>query len=319
LTPVDLAEVVTEVLKITRPRWKDELQRQGRVIDTRVCLTDLPPILGYAPEIREVLTNLILNAVDAMPAGGTLSLTGRVVEATEFPGQPSLPGVDVPSDVELLVTDTGIGMSDEIRQRAFDPFFTTKGVRGTGLGLSLVYGIMERHGGRIDVRSAPNQGTTVVLRFRGATKGEPAAAGAHVVEASSPRRMLVVDDDAMVRQTIASLLRASGHAVTEAEGGAAAIALLDSDAFDLVLTDLGMPEVTGWDVARAVRARRPGLPIVLLTGWGEHGTGEPTLMGLVNRILGKPVRLEDLLAVVDQLTAPHAAGEPAGPAARLRS
>jgi PAS domain S-box-containing protein len=319
LTPVDLAEVVTEVLKITRPRWKDELQRQGRVIDTQVRLADLPPILGYAPEIREVLTNLILNAVDAMPAGGSLRLTGRVVEATESPAQPSLPGVGVPSDVELLVTDTGVGMSDEIRQRAFDPFFTTKGVRGTGLGLSLVYGIMERHGGRIDVQSAPNQGTTVVLRFRGATKGEPAAPGANVVEASSPRRMLVVDDDAMVRQTIASLLRASGHAVTEAEGGAAAIALLDSDAFDLVLTDLGMPEVTGWDVARAVRARRPGLPIVLLTGWGEHGTGEPTLTGLVSRILGKPVRLEDLLAVVDQLTAPRAAGEPAGRAAKPRS
>jgi signal transduction histidine kinase/CheY-like chemotaxis protein len=315
LTPVDLGEVVAEAMRITRPRWKDELQRQGCVIETRVSLAGLPPVLGYPPEIREVLTNLILNAVDAMPTGGILSITGRMAEASETSMQPSLPGVDVPSDVDLLVTDTGIGMSDEIRRRAFDPFFTTKGVRGTGLGLSLVYGIMERHGGRIEVRSAPGQGTTVALRFRGAPREAPAAREAETSSAPPSRRILLVDDDPMVRQTIAGLLRASGHGVTEADGGAAGIASLESDAFDLVLTDLGMPEVTGWDVAQAVRAGRPGLPIVLLTGWGEQGTGDVVQRELVDRILGKPIRLEDLLAVVDQLTGHHPAGESSPPAA----
>jgi PAS domain S-box-containing protein len=302
LASIDLAEVVTEALEITRPRWRDEVQRQGRVIEVQVHLADLPPILGYAPEVREVLTNLILNAVDAMPTGGTLCLAAEVMKAVESASQPSLPGVDLPSEVELQVTDTGIGMSEEVRQRIFDPFFTTKGGRGSGLGLSLAYGIMERHGGRIEARSIPGRGTTFTLRFRTAPKKDAAAPQEPTERQLIPRRLLVVDDDPMVRQTIAGLLRASGHLVTEADGGAAGIAQLEETSVDLVFTDLGMPEVTGWDVARAVRARRPGLPIVLLTGWGEHGTGEAQPAGLVDRILGKPVRLEDLLAVVDELT-----------------
>jgi signal transduction histidine kinase/ActR/RegA family two-component response regulator len=302
LTSIDLAEVVSEALEITRPRWRDEVQRQGRVIDVQVHLADLPPIFGYAPEVREVLTNLILNAVDAMPTGGTLCLAAEVMKAVESAFQPSLPGVDLPSEVELQVTDTGIGMSEEVLQRIFDPFFTTKGGRGSGLGLSLAYGIMERHGGRIEARSAPGRGTTFALRFRTAPPKDPAAHPAPTERQMMPRRLLVVDDDNMVRQTIAGLLRASGHVVTDADGGAAGIARLEDTPVDLVFTDLGMPEVTGWDVARAVRARRPGLPIVLLTGWGEHGTGEAQPAGLVDRILGKPVRLEDLLAVIDELT-----------------
>jgi signal transduction histidine kinase/ActR/RegA family two-component response regulator len=302
LTSIDLAGVVTEALEITRPRWRDEVQRQGRVIEVEVSLENLPPVLGYAPEVREVLTNLILNAVDAMPTGGKLSLAAEVMKAAESASQPSLPGVEMLSEVELQVTDTGIGMSEEVRQRVFDPFFTTKGGRGTGLGLSLVYGIMERHGGRIEVRSAPGRGTSFILRFRTAPPKDAAVPQDPTERRTMPRRLLVVDDDHMVRQAIAGLLRASGHVVTDADGGAAGIARLEETPVDLVFTDLGMPEVTGWDVARAVRARRPGLPIVLLTGWGEHGTGEAQPAGLVDRILGKPVRLEDLLAVIDELT-----------------
>jgi signal transduction histidine kinase/ActR/RegA family two-component response regulator len=302
LTSIDLAGVVTEALEITRPRWRDEVQRQGRVIEVEVSLENLPPVLGYAPEVREVLTNLILNAVDAMPTGGKLSLAAEVMKAAESASQPSLPGVEMLSEVELQVTDTGIGMSEEVRQRVFDPFFTTKGGRGTGLGLSLVYGIMERHGGRIEVRSAPGRGASFMLRFRTAPPKDAAAPQDPTERRTMPRRLLVVDDDHMVRQAIAGLLRASGHVVTDADGGAAGIARLEETPVDLVFTDLGMPEVTGWDVARAVRARRPGLPIVLLTGWGEHGTGEAQPVGLVDRILGKPVRLEDLLAVIDELT-----------------
>jgi CheY-like chemotaxis protein len=203
----------------------------------------------------------------------------------------------------LLVTDTGIGMSEDVRKRIFDPFFTTKGGRGTGMGLSVVYGIMERHGGHVVVRSTRGRGTTVALRFqkvreRLAAEG-PTQQGALV---PSPRRLLVVDDDPTVRTTLASLLRAVGHLVTEAEGGAAGIGLLGRVPVDLVLTDLGMPDVTGWDVARAVKLRTPKVPVVLLTGWGEQGAEEPPAAELVNRVLGKPVRLQDLLAVIEELT-----------------
>ncbi len=308
LAPVNLADIVTESLEITRPRWRDELQRQGLVIDIQVRLGDIPLILGYGPEVREILTNLILNAVDAMAQGGTLRFAARAVatladRSAEGDLQAQLPLLEYPAWVELQVTDTGVGMSDEVRKRVFDPFFTTKGGRGTGLGLSVVYGIMERHGGRIAVSSTPGHGTTVTLHFQTARAVPERGATPTPRSAVVPKRILLVDDDTMVRRTLGSLLRAAGHEVTEADGGAAGIALLEKAAIDLVLTDLGMPEVTGWDVASAARAQLPQVPIVLLTGWGEHGAAETPTPGLVDRVLGKPVRLEDLLGVIGELTA----------------
>ncbi len=307
LAPLDVADIVTESLEITRPRWRDEMQRQGRFIDIQFRLGDIPPIMGHAPEVREVLINLILNSVDAMPQGGMLTFTAAPIAATtdrraDERAQPELPPVEDPAWVELHVSDTGAGMSEEVRKRIFDPFFTTKGGRGTGLGLSVAYGIMERHGGRIAVSSAPGWGTTVTLYFQ-AARVHPGDVEPSPLRPTSvaPKRLLLVDDDPMVRDAIASLLRASGHAVTEADGGAAGIALLGQDAIDLVLTDLGMPEVTGWDVAAAARARASRTPVILLTGWGENGADAP-VPGLVDRILGKPVRLEDLLTAISQLT-----------------
>lgn len=304
LAPIDLAEVVRESLEITRPRWKDELERQGRVIDVEAVLPALPKVLGYAPEVREVLTNVILNAVDAMSAGGTLRFTAEVASVAEAESGAS--DGDPARMVELRVADTGVGMPDDVRQRIFDPFFTTKSGRGMGLGLSVVYGIMERHGGHIAVQSAPSKGTTVSLRFRRAAGVESDAAPALPRRSSVPRRILVVEDDPTVRSTTATLLRAAGHMVSDADGGAAGIERLADGPLDLVLTDLGMPGVTGWDVARAVRRRHPRLPVVLLTGWGEHGTGETPPPGLVDRILAKPVVLKDLLAVIDDLTSGQA-------------
>jgi len=325
LAPVDLAQVVAEALEITRARWRDDLQRQGRVIDIRPQLVGIPSILGYAPEVREVLANLILNAVDAMPHGGALSFTAREVGGgkscdqtigqlgtgsetdfrSAFPDRPvaELPSCPAAAWVELLITDTGVGMSEDVRKRIFDPFFTTKGGRGTGMGLSVVYGIMERHGGHVVVRSTWGQGTTVALRFQKAHVGlAPEGPTQREALVTAPRRILVVDDDPTVRTTLANMLRAVGHLVTDGEGGAAGIGLLGKIPVDLVITDLGMPDVTGWDVARAVKLQIPKVPVVLLTGWGEQGAGEPPAAKLVDRVLGKPVRLQDLLAVIEELT-----------------
>jgi CheY-like chemotaxis protein len=294
---LDLRIAVLEALEITRPRWKDEPQRRGVLIRTQTALEGLPPILGHAPDVRETLTNLIFNAVDAMPAGGTLRISGRVVNGgAESPGGAAW--------VELSVTDTGVGMNEEVRQRIFDPFFTTKGVQGTGLGLSVVYGIMTRHGGQIDVASAPGQGTTVTLRFQ-AGSADAAAKTKPAPSLPAARRLLLIDDDPAVRQTLSSLLRAAGHTVIEADGGAAGLALLGQTPVDCLLTDLGMPEVTGWDVARMAKARTPSLPVVLLTGWDEHVTSDATEQGLVDRVLGKPFRVEELLSIIAELTAPR--------------
>jgi signal transduction histidine kinase/ActR/RegA family two-component response regulator/HAMP domain-containing protein len=286
LAPVDLREIVKETLEITRPRWKDEAQRRGQRIEVHTALEPLPVILGHAPEIREVLTNLIFNAVDAMPDGGTLTFTGT----------------STPEGAVLCVTDSGMGMTDEIRQRIFEPFFTTKGVRGSGLGLSVVYGIMERHGGHIEVTSSPGRGTTIALRFQVASEGKKSDRQAAPAFVLRTRRILVIDDESMVRTTLAGLLRALGHTVTEAEGGQAGLAALAANSVELVLTDLGMPEMTGWEVARAIKAQRPRLPVVLLTGWGEQALEGSTDRAAVDRILGKPVRLEDLLKTIAELT-----------------
>jgi CheY-like chemotaxis protein len=307
--------LVTEALEITRPRWREEPRRKGGVIEPVVDLAGLPLIEGHPAEIREVLTNLVFNAVDAMPGGGHLRFTGRVLEATaaDSPAQPPrglpAPGVGLdtppPAWVELTVTDTGIGMTDEVQGRIFDPFFTTKGLHGTGLGLSVVYGIMERHGGRIDVTSAPGQGTTFRLRFRAARPDAAEAEPRPAPTLAPSRRILLVDDDTPARRTLASLLRASGQEVFEAGSGARALGWLETTSLDLVLTDLGMPDVTGWDVARAAKARRPGLPVVLLTGWGDQVGMEAPPGVRVDRVLTKPVPRSTVLAVIAELAGPH--------------
>ena len=287
---LEIAPLVADVVAITRPRWKDDADRQGTSIQVITRLANLPRILGDAAELREALLNLVLNAVDAMPAGGTLTIAGQAV-----PGAPAW--------VDVTVSDTGIGMSEEVRQRAIDPFFTTKGVQGTGLGLSVVYATVIRYGGRMDIASAPGQGTTVTLRLPAAPAEARPTARLPAWGPVSPRRVLVVDDDATVRSPLASLLRAAGHTVLEADGGSAALALLGTQSVDCLVTDLGMPDMTGWALARDAKRLMPTLPVLLLTGWGSHvGAEEPDADRLADRLLGKPVRIEDLLAAIAELT-----------------
>jgi len=294
LTTLDLGEAVREAIAITRPRWRNEGERGGRRIDVRVALPGVLPILGHAPDIREALANLILNAVDAMPEGGTLSFTGA--ETSE--------------GVALTVADTGVGMPARVIRHIFEPFFTTKGVRGTGLGLSVVYVIMERHGGRIEVTSTPGQGTTFTLHFR-AARTDDATPVKPAPPAVPSRHLLLIEDDPIVRQTMADLLRAAGHIVTEAIGGAAGLTALTVHSVDLVLTDLGMPGMSGHDIARAVKAHAPGLPVILVTGWGAEASEESADQGVVDRVLGKPVRLQELLRTVAELTADNGPRHPA--------
>jgi CheY-like chemotaxis protein/anti-sigma regulatory factor (Ser/Thr protein kinase) len=249
---------------------------------------ELPPILGQPAEIRQALTNLILNAVDAMPVGGTLTLAGNATA----------------DEVILTVADTGVGMSEEVRRQVFDPFFTTKGGQGSGLGLSVVYAIMQRHGGHIDVASSPGTGATFTLRFRAAPDVLPPE-GEAPPRPGPRRRILLIDDNPAVCQTVASLLRTAGHTVMEAHSGAAGLAILAESPVDVVFTDLGMSDVNGWDVARVVKGRDPRVPVILLTGWGEQpigDAGESASEALVDRVIGKPFRLRDLLAAIAELT-----------------
>ena len=316
-TSIALASVVQGALALTQGQWKDAAERQGASLTIHTALADLPPVLGQAAELREALVQMIGNAVEAMPTGGTLTIAGRVVErgtggttAEQWTGnlvesspprhQSAAPPVHADGGfVELTVTDTGVGIPAEIQPRIFDPFFTTKGVQRTGLGLAVVYGTVQRHGGAITVASTPGQGTTVTLRLPVAPAAAPGPAATR--PGGTPCRLLVIDDEPQVRETLASLLRVAGHTVTEAASGPAGLALLDTLPVDCVLTDLGMPEMTGWEVAKAVNASWPTLPVLLLTGWGDQAADVPP-GHRVARVLSKPIHLEQLLAVIAEVT-----------------
>jgi signal transduction histidine kinase len=291
--PVELAPLLEQVVEIARPRWKDEAQARGALINVTLALEPVLPVRGNAAELREVFLNLMFNAVDSMPTGGTVTLGVRRIA-------PSNGDAGHADDaVECFVQDTGIGMSAEVRQRAFDPFFTTKGARGTGLGLSVVYGIVSRHGGRVRIDSRENEGTIVTLQlpvFHGATATQPPEPGPVDIVGA---RILVVDDEEELANMLADILRLIGGHVPEVVSDArAALERLASDPPDLLFTDLGMPAISGWDLAAQARALHPGLPVVLVTGWGHQLDPERVRESGVVGVVAKPYRIDDIRKAV---------------------
>ena len=298
LDPVNLNSLVPQVLDLTRARWRDQAQQRGVTIDVKAELTqNLPVIMGVESEIRDALTNLIFNAVDAMPQGGTLKILSYAGEREATGGRSK---TERPTHVFLEVADTGTGMDEETRQRCLEPFFTTKGERGTGLGLAMVYGTMQRHSGDIEIKSDVGMGSSIRLLF-------PLPYG--VVDESAhpepqmaptrPLRALIVDDDLLLRKSLQDALQADGHQVTTADGGQAGIdAFRDAhergDPFEIVITDLGMPYVDGRAVAQAVKEKSPATAVILLTGWGQRMKSEGDIPAHVDRVLSKPPKLKEL-------------------------
>src|SRR6266571_3688791 len=281
---VDLNEVVREALEITQSRWRDEAVSRGVPLEVRNDLAALPKVAGDPVELREALTNLILNAVDAMPDGGVLTLTTAVGHG----------------EIAVTVSDTGVGIPDGIRGKIFDPFFTTKGPQGTGLGLSMTYGILSRHGGRITVESHVGRGTAFRLTFTPgdaldldgpAPAPEPTPLGVSL-------RCLVVDDEDEVGTVLGDVLKTGGHQVVVLNDGAEAIARFRAEPFDLVFTDLAMPRVSGWQVAQAVKAIAPAVPVVLVTGFGVELSAEERRAHGVDLVVVKPLKIKDVLDVV---------------------
>jgi signal transduction histidine kinase/ActR/RegA family two-component response regulator len=293
LAPLELNPLVNQVLALTSARWRDLPQERGVVIDVRTELASgLPKVLGTESDIRDALTNLIFNAVDAMPEGGTLTLRTSLTHPL----------------VGLEVRDTGAGMDEETRRRCFEPFFTTKGERGTGMGLAMVYGMVQRHDAQIEIDSVPGTGTTVRLQFKAAPTTAMAAARTAATRPSRPLNLLVIDDDPLVAQSLLHVLSHEGHTVTTADGGQAGIDAFaaangQGRPFDVVMTDLGMPYVDGRAVAAAIKAMSPLTPVLLLTGWGQRLSTEQTVPEHVDRLLSKPPKLAELSAALADLTA----------------
>jgi DNA-binding response OmpR family regulator/anti-sigma regulatory factor (Ser/Thr protein kinase) len=291
LAPVDLNQLVQQVVDLTRARWSDIPQQRGTVIGVRMELAQgLDPIAGIESEIREALTNLIFNSVDAMPHGGKLTICTSAVQMS-----PSEPSVEC---VQVEVIDTGAGMDEETRRRCFEPFFTTKGERGTGLGLAMVYGMARRHNAKIEIESAPGRGSTIRLKFAVAAASQPALAAPPDAKPSS-LRLLVVDDDPLLIKCLRDALEGQGHTVVTATGGQEGIDIFQATAngqepFAVVITDLGMPHVDGRRVASAVKLASPATPVILLTGWGQKLLAEGDVPANVDQVLNKPPKLREL-------------------------
>jgi CheY-like chemotaxis protein len=271
------------------------------MIEVKLTLApDLPDIRGSDNEIRDALTNLIFNAVDASPEGGVIEVrTGALTVHADD-------GVAM-QYARLEVTDSGVGMDEETRRRCLEPFFTTKGERGTGLGLAMVYGMAQRHGAQLAIDSKPGGGTTMRLLFPVSTAASSSTARMPALKMPSDSlRLLIVDDDLVLMQALSSTLQADGHQVTTAGGGQAGIdafhkARQTPEPFDVVITDLGMPYVDGRQVIASVRATTPHTPIILLTGWGQRPVGDNEPSPHVDRVLSKPPRLRELRTALAEL------------------
>jgi len=305
LAPVDLNEMVRHVMDLSRVRWSDMPQQRGIVIETYNDLQrELPTIMAVASEVREALINLVFNAVDAMPEGGTITIRTKVVDAVQ-----DVSGVRARQHVRVDVVDTGGGMDEETRRRCLEPFFTTKGERGTGLGLAMVYGMMQRHNAEVEIESAPGKGTTIGLCFPLLVKESAPQASAVVYAVLSRLRILLVDDDPLILKSLRDTLEGDGHLIVTANEGRAGItafsaALKADEAFALVITDLGMPYVDGRKVASAVKGFSPTTPVILLTGWGQRLIAEGDIPPHVDCVLNKPPKLSELRQAIAKCCRP---------------
>jgi signal transduction histidine kinase/response regulator RpfG family c-di-GMP phosphodiesterase len=307
LAPVSVTQVFREVLELTRARWSDMAQQRGTFIETKVESDGESPIVMALPsELREALINLILNATDAMPEGGTLTLrTGHSLEA----------GKGVSRRVYIEVSDTGAGMDEATRRRCLEPFFTTKGDRGSGLGLAMVYGITQRHGADIDIISAPGEGTTFRITFPPTSPAAQSTGSLRIQKIPRHTKILLIDDDPVLLTSLREVLVHDGHQVQTASGGRVGIdafrdALKAGKPFPVVITDLGMPHVDGRAVAAAIKAAEPKTAIIMLTGWGQRLVASGETPPDVFAVVSKPPRIAELRQVIAECTADASSNRP---------
>jgi signal transduction histidine kinase len=294
LVEVDVNRLISEVIELTRPRWRDIPQREGISIGvTHDLESGLPPLLCDPSELREALINLFFNSVDALPRGGVITLASRSV-APEG-------NADASRMLQIEVKDDGEGMDEKTRQRCLEPFFSTKSLEGrTGLGLSMVYGMIQRHEGTIDIISTPGQGALMRLTFPIRKKAPSAIQATQGPSLPKPSlRVLCVDDEEPIRLLLNDCLTQYNHRVQTAAGAEQGLeyfrtALVQQQPFDAIITDLGMPKMDGHQLARTIKAESPQTPVIMMTGWGammkEDGDPSPE----VDALVGKPPHLDEL-------------------------
>jgi signal transduction histidine kinase/CheY-like chemotaxis protein len=291
LVPIDLGGVLTQVADLTRPRWYNEALASGIRISVVTDLAPVPLVMGHEAQLREAFMNLVLNAVDALTSGGTIVLRTRAEGER----------------VVVEVSDSGIGMTEDVRRQCLEPFFTTKGNKGSGLGLGMVYGIVQRHDATLNIASAPGRGTTMAIEFPLAKGSVATVAGAGTPALPPPQRILIVDDKAEARELLSEMLEADGHTVEAVETGLQALTRLRHGAFDLVVTDRSMPAMSGDELARVIKRSARPLPVVMITGFGVLMKSAGELPFGVEFVLPKPVTRAALREAIEMARLTQAA------------
>ncbi len=283
--PLDIGQLCRQAVDFTAPKWNIHARSRGIQIEMRTDFADALHVMGSAPELREVLTNLIFNSVDAMPEGGTITVRTRAL----------------PEHVRIEVIDTGSGMTLEEKAQCLEPFYTTKGDRGTGLGLAVAYGIIQRHGGNIEIESEKGEGTAFSLILPASAIGADTAEAADNNAPARSLRVLVVDDQEIICELICEHLRADNHQPEALSEPQTAMEKIRNGGFDLLITDQSMPGMSGEQLARAVKAEIAALPIILLTGFGEEIKAQGKLPEGIDLVVGKPVTSADLRRAIAEV------------------
>lgn len=289
LEPIEFDDLVRQTVELTRPKW-ESLARVDRPVTAEVNSGAACLVRGSPSELREAITNLIFNAVDAMPHGGKLTIQTWIRS----------------NEAYLAIRDTGIGIAEDAKRRLFEPFFTTKGERGNGLGLSVTFGIIQRHHGHIEVDSQAGRGATFTVRlpiWADAAQAASVETEPEIVLPQSASQVLVVEDEESIRRFLSAGLEQLGYQSQTAPSAEEALDVLSAKKFDVILTDLGLPGMSGAELARTVQQRSPGTPVVLLTGWGEQIQAENQQIDGVVEILAKPVTIKKLATTLASVCA----------------
>ena len=286
---ISIAELLKDACEMTRARW----EARSEFAQTRFALhADCEAFIKGDPvELREVLVNMIYNAIDAMPSGGEIRLSTQ--ENRER--------------VVICVGDTGTGMSPDVKQRLFDPFFTTKGKAGTGMGLAVSFGIIRRHEGSIEVDSEPGRGTTFKISLPKVMPGTEDTAAttpeAHTSAADDKIRVLVVDDETHVREVLIEALEAEGCEVISAQSGEIALALYEQygGKFDAVFTDIGMPDMNGWELCTEIRKHSKTIPLAIISGWADAISVQTRNAVNADWVVAKPFDINKICGIAQEI------------------
>jgi len=280
-------QIIADVIELTKPRWYDQARASGKNIAVEFHRSGSLQTTGSPSELREVFTNLIINAVDAIPETGKISIDA------------SIENEDL---IKIVVEDNGQGMSDETKKKIFEPFFTTKGKHGTGLGLSVTYGIVNRHGGKIDVESSPGRGTkfTITIPRHSDSSKESVMCQSNNQEAVRSS-ILIVDDEESLVEVLIEILESGDHQVDAVSSAAEALEAMSKKKYDVLITDLGMDGISGWDLADVVYEKYRHMKVVIATGWGAQVGPGNLSMHHVNGLINKPFKISEILRVVSDV------------------